>query len=195
MPAAGLITGIGFQEMLGANPYKLGVVGGGDSHNALQANEEFNYFGVHGNTDKTVEVRMASTGSVAGEPALFFGTPGATGVWAPENTREAIFDGIARRETYGTSGPLMRVRFFGGWEFQESDALNRLPAEAGYTKGVPMGGTLEARDRLWNRQKSRDVSRPDPVELILPDRISAGDTSSPTDNCRLETMLPARSHV
>ena len=45
--------------------------------------------------------------------------PGATGVWAPENTREAIFDGIKRKETFGTSGPLIRVRFFGGWDFRQ----------------------------------------------------------------------------
>ncbi len=62
----GLITGIGFQEKLGANPYKFGIVGGGDSHNAANPNEEFAYFGVHGNTDKTPEVRLGSTGSVAG---------------------------------------------------------------------------------------------------------------------------------
>ena len=101
-----LIDGVGLQEYLGANPFKYGIVGGGDSHIAASVNEEFNFPGVHGNTDKTAEVRLSSTGSVAGEAALAFGTPGATGVWAPENTREAIFDAIRRKETFGTSGPL-----------------------------------------------------------------------------------------
>jgi hypothetical protein len=63
-------------------------------------------------------------------------------VWALENTREALFDAMMRREVYGTTGPRMLVRFFGGWEFEEKDVLSRLPAEIGYSKGVPMGGDL-----------------------------------------------------
>jgi hypothetical protein len=65
-------------------------------------------------------------------------------VWATENTREAIFDAMKRRETYGTTGSRMIVRFFGGWEFVAADAGNRLPAAIGYGKGVPMGGDLAA---------------------------------------------------
>jgi len=138
----GLITGIGLQEMLGANPYKFGVVAGGDSHNAMQANEEFNYFGVHGNTDKTPQVRLGSTGSVAGEPARYFSTPATTAVWAPENTREAIFDGIRSKETYGTSGTFIRLRFFGGWKYSKNLVNDRNFVEKAYKGGVPMGGDL-----------------------------------------------------
>jgi hypothetical protein len=138
----GLITGIGFQEKLGANPYKLGIVGGGDSHDALQANEEFNYFGVHGNTDKTPEIRLGSTGSVAGEAARFFSTPATTAVWAPENTREAIFDGIKAKETYGTSGTFIRLRFFGGWGYPAHMVSDPASVQRGYDGGVPMGGDL-----------------------------------------------------
>lgn len=137
-----LTNGVGFQEMIGANPFKYGIVGGADSHNALQANEESNYFGVHGNTDRSPEVRLGSAGSVAGEPPLFFGTPGLTGVWAPENTREAIFDGIKRKETYGTSGTFIRLRFFGGWDFADDLVeQNDFVAQA-YNTGVPMGGDI-----------------------------------------------------
>ena len=139
-----LIDGVGFQEMLGVNPYKFGIVSGADTHNAASDNEEFNYFGVHGNTDKTPEVRMASTGSVAGEAAIMFGTPGATGVWAPENTRTAIFDAIKRKETFGTSGPLIRVRFFGGWGYPADLVEIDDFVEKGYANGVPMGGDLPA---------------------------------------------------
>ncbi|RPH98064.1 MAG: DUF3604 domain-containing protein, partial [Lysobacterales bacterium] len=67
---------------------------------------------------------------------------GYAGVWATENTRAALFDAIKRKETYATTGPRMVVRFFGGWDFTEADTRTRLPARAGYEKGVPMGGDL-----------------------------------------------------
>jgi hypothetical protein len=67
---------------------------------------------------------------------------GYAGVWATENTREAIFDAIMHKETYATTGSRMTVRFFGGWEFTEDDAKTRLPGAVGYEKGVPMGGDL-----------------------------------------------------
>ena len=137
-----LTDGVGFQEMLGANPFKYGIVSGSDSHNAISDNEEWNYVGVHGNTDKTPEVRLGSTGSVAGEAATKFGTPGATGVWAPENTREEIFDAIVRKETFGTSGPLIRVRFFGGWNYSGNLWDRKSPIGRAYDGGVPMGGDM-----------------------------------------------------
>jgi hypothetical protein len=67
---------------------------------------------------------------------------GYAAVWATENTREALFEAMMRKETYATTGPRMLVRFFGGWEFTAEDAMNRLPAAVGYMKGVPMGGDL-----------------------------------------------------
>ena len=138
----GLTNGVGFQEMLGANPYKFGIVGGSDSHNAANPNEEFDYFGVHGNTDKTPEVRLGSTGSVAGEPARFFSSAALTAVWAPENTRPAIFDAIRAKETYGTSGTFIRLRFFGGWDYAQDLVEDRDFIERAYGNGVPMGGDL-----------------------------------------------------
>ena len=67
---------------------------------------------------------------------------GYAAVWATENTREAIFDAMQRKEVYATTGPRMLVRFFGRFDFEAKDAQNRLPAKIGYTKGVPMGGDL-----------------------------------------------------
>ena len=148
----GLITGIGFQEKLGANPYKFGIVSGSDSHNALQPNDEFDYFGPHGNTDKTPRVRLSSSGSVAGEPARFFSTAGVTAVWAPENTREAIFDGIKAKETYGTSGTYIRLRFFGGWDYPKDLVMDKEFVKKAYAGGVPMGGDLPAR-------KAKDLAK------------------------------------
>jgi hypothetical protein len=138
----GLITGIGFQEMLGANPYKFGIVGGSDSHDAASDNEEFNYTGVHGNTDKTPKIRLTSTGSVAGEAARFFSTPTTTAVWAPENTREAIFDAIKKKETYATSGTFIRLRFFGGWDYPDDLVQDKEFVKKAYAGGVPMGGDM-----------------------------------------------------
>jgi hypothetical protein len=70
---------------------------------------------------------------------------GLAGVWATENTREAIFDAMERKEVYGTTGTRLAVRFFGGWHFTDQDLNSRQPAFAGYEKGVPMGGDLAAK--------------------------------------------------
>ena len=69
---------------------------------------------------------------------------GYAAVWASDNTREAIFDAMKRKEVYATTGPRMAVRFFGGFEFEAKDGQTRSPALVGYTKGVPMGGDLSA---------------------------------------------------
>jgi hypothetical protein len=137
-----LTNGVGYQEFLGVNPFKLGIVAGADAHTAFSDNEEFNYTGVHALTDDTPEKRLAGAQQTAGEPALNFGTPGATGVWADANTREAIFDGIRRKETTGSSGPLIRVRVFGGWDFSSTDLASDDWVSRGYSRGVPMGGDL-----------------------------------------------------
>ena len=139
-----LINGVGYQELLGVNPFKLGIVAGADAHTAFSDNEEFNYTGVHAQTDDTPEKRLAGAQQTAGEPAVNFGTPGATGVWADANTREAIFDGIRRKETTGSSGPLIRVRVFGGWDFTSADLEAQDWVHRGYSRGVPMGGDLPA---------------------------------------------------
>ena len=137
-----LTDGVGFQEMMGANPWKLGIVAGADSHDAFSDNEEFNYTGVHGNTDNTPKIRLTSGSTVAGEPPKHFGTPGTTAVWAPENTRTAIFDAIKNKETYGTSGTFIRLRFFGGWDYSEGLVKDKNFVQKAYKDGVPMGQDL-----------------------------------------------------
>lgn len=137
-----LINGVGYQEMLGVNPFKLGIVAGADAHTAFSDNEEFNYTGAHGLVDATAEARLSGAEQTAGEAAINFGTPGTTAVWAPENTREAIFDGIASKETYGTSGTFIRLRFFGGWDFKDGMTNGDDFVKTGYDAGVPMGQDL-----------------------------------------------------
>ncbi len=138
----GLTDGVGFQEMIGANPWKLGIVSGADSHDGFSDNEEFNYTGVHGNTDNSPRVRLTSGTTVAGEAPRNFTTPGTTAVWAPENTREAIFDGIKSKETYGTSGTFIKLRFFGGWAYPENLTQDKDFVAKAYAEGVPMGKDL-----------------------------------------------------
>jgi hypothetical protein len=140
-----LIDGVGWQESLGVNPHKFGIVAGADAHTSFSDNEEFNYTGVHGFNDYTPKARLSGAGQTAGEPAMVFGSPGATGVWAPENTRGEIFDAIKNKETFGTSGPLIRVRFFGGWEYPSDLHKDKDFVKKAYAGGVPMGGDLPAR--------------------------------------------------
>jgi len=137
-----LINGVGYQEYLGVNPFKYGIVSGADAHTAFSDNEEFNYTGAHGAVDATAKKRLSGAKQTAGEAAVNFGTPGATGVWAPENTREAIFDAMQRKETYGTSGPLIRLRFFGGWDYAKGLNEDKDFVKKAYKNGVPMGQDL-----------------------------------------------------
>ena len=141
-----LQIGLELEQELGVNPYKFGLIGATDSHTGLSTAGEDNFFGKHSGAEpnpERVNHPMAKIGDAeyAGWSMV---ASGYQGVWATENTREALFDAMMRKETYATTGPRMLVRFFGGWEFSETDAQGRLPADLGYTKGVPMGADLPA---------------------------------------------------
>ena len=141
-----LKTGLMLEQKLGVNPFKFGMVGGTDAHTGLTAVEEENFFGKHSGVEPEPN-RWKHIVIAAPDPKLNVmgwqqAAAGYAGVWATENTREAIFDAMKRKETYATTGPRMTVRFFGGWEFTDDDTNSRLPAGVGYAKGVPMGGDL-----------------------------------------------------
>jgi len=141
---SGLQVGLQLQRELGVNPYKFGMIGSTDSHTGLATAEEENFFGKHSGVEPSPEryrhpMAEAPTGRYE---SWAMASSGYAAVWARENTREAIFDAMMRKETYATTGSRMLVRFFGGWEFTEADAQHRLPADIGYTKGVPMGADL-----------------------------------------------------
>ena len=141
-----LKTGLRLEDKLGTNPYQFGMIGSTDSHTALATAEEENFFGKHSGGEPNKD-RYKHPMAKMGENEYKGYSPLASGwaaVWANENTRESIFDAMQRKETYATTGSRMIVRFFGGWEFEEKDANNRLPARVGYAKGVPMGGDLPA---------------------------------------------------
>ena len=143
---SGLKRGLEFEQKLGVNPYKFGMIGSTDSHTSLPAVEENNFFGKHSGVEPEPERAMHVV--LGGEGGKIMGydmaSSGYAAAWATDNTREAIFDAMMRRETYATTGSRMVVRFFGGWDFQAADAQSRLPADIGYRKGVPMGGDLPA---------------------------------------------------
>jgi hypothetical protein len=139
-----LKRGLALEKKFGTNPYKFGLAGATDSHTGLATAEEDNFFGK--STSVEPSARRIAHPFVKSKLGAWEGhklaSSGYQAVWATENTREAIFDAMRRKETYATTGPRMLVRFFGGWEFNEDDLRSRAPAFRGYEKGVPMGGDL-----------------------------------------------------
>ena len=141
-------NGLKLERELGTNPYRFGLVGSSDAHTGLAAMAEDNFFGKTTPQEPSPERMQAAfldnkeTGVTVMDWEV--GASGYAAVWATANTRESIWDAMQRKETYGTTGPRMIVRFFGGWDFVPSDAEDRLPAYTGYSKGVPMGADLGA---------------------------------------------------
>ena len=179
------LTGLQLEEAQGFNPFKFGLIGSSDSHNASYAGDESEFYSKLALLDGTAVMRgsvatNATDGagvldvrrcpetvatSTAGEDArpaeriwcgenagrfvdninVTWGASGLAGAWADENTREAIYDAFRRKETFGTSGPRMRVRFFAGYDYRD-DLIDRPDmVAAAYADGVPMGGDLVGR--------------------------------------------------
>jgi hypothetical protein len=138
----GLAEGMLLEEKLGSNPYKMGLVGGADSHSAYSNNEEFGFHGSHGATDDTPQKRLNPAMSPSGEPAAIVSTAGLTAVWAEENTRASLFDSMKAKETYGTSGTFIRLRFFGSWGYSKNLTTGRDFVKKAYAGGVTMGQDL-----------------------------------------------------
>ena len=138
--------GLKLEQQFGTNPYKFGLVGSTDAHTGLASIEEENFFGKTTPQEPSPE-RLRATFIHDQKTGIRImdwevTSSGYAAVWAKDNTREALFDAMQRRETYATTGSRMVVRFFGGWDFTQADAQSRNPAAAGYAKGVPMGGDL-----------------------------------------------------
>jgi hypothetical protein len=130
------------------NPFKYGFIGDTDTHNAAASNEEFNYTGKFAFENDAKDRLFGVKGQPPGQAQQVreFSSGGVAGVWAEKNTRGAIYDAMLRKETFATSGPLMKVRLFGGWDFGAADLGPGL-AKAGYARGVPMGGDLKGRGK------------------------------------------------
>ena len=142
-----LKRGLAFEKELGANPYKFGMVGSTDNHTALPTTREENWFGKAHIVEPTPERYQDVLIEAESDPSLSImatdlSASGLAAVWARENTREALFDAMARKEVYATTGTRMRVRVFAGWDFEEEEVLRPDFAAQGYARGVPMGDDL-----------------------------------------------------
>ncbi len=162
-----LKRGLVIESRLGTNPYKFGLIGATDSHTSLATAEEDNFFGKHSGAEPSAERMMHpfmqnENGTIMGWQQV---ASGLAAIWAAENTREAIFDAMQRKEVYGTTGPRMSLRMFGGWEYTEQDLNSRMPAVVGYEKGTPMGGSL--------RVKPENAKAPSFMVYALRDPIGA----------------------
>jgi hypothetical protein len=141
----GLLRGLKLSAELGANPYQFGMIGSTDAHTGLASAEENNFHGKMA-VDSTPEVKHEPRISGSDGPKGWnMAAQGLAAVWATENTRDAIVAAFKRREVYGTTGPRIAVRFFGGYEFSAADATAPDLAARGYAKGVSMGGELAPR--------------------------------------------------
>jgi len=169
----GLVEGMILEDKLGTNPFKMGIVSGADSHSAYSNNEEFGFNGSHGATDDTPQKRLHPGMSPSGEPASVVGTAGTTAVWAEENTRASIFDAMQSKETYGTSGTMIRLRFFGGWKYAKDLVKDKEFVKKAYAGGVPMGHDMAPKPggvkgptfAVW-AQKDPESGNLDRVQII-----------------------------
>ncbi len=141
-----LLDGLLLEAQGKGNPYKFGFIGDSDTHNAAASHEEFNYTGKFANEANREHRMKGLEGQPPGQAQQVreFSSGGLAGVWAESNTREAIFDAMMRKETFGTTGPHLTIRFFGGWEFGSADANSADFVRRGYSRGVAMGGELGA---------------------------------------------------
>ena len=162
-----LKLGLKEQARLRVNPFKFGMIGSTDSHTSLATADENNFWGKMA-SDEPHNNRMDRSTSYGWR----MNAAGYAAVWAEENTREALFSAMKRKEVYASTGPRMTVRFFGGWSYDKDDAFKPDLANIGYTKGVPMGGDLtnapkgEVPSFLIRAVKDPDGANLDRIQVI-----------------------------
>ena len=173
--------GLQYEEKIGVNPFKFGLIGSSDSHTSLATTTEDNFLGkvsVLEPSNKAIRFELQATGYWPdpkgrdyAKYARHTSASGLAAVWARENTREALFDAMQRKEVYATSGTRLKVRVFSGWDFKKED-LNRFDfARYGYDNGVPMGGDLvDAKGKtptfLIRAMRDSDWANLDRIQII-----------------------------
>ena len=168
-----LKRGLAIEERLGTNPYKFGLIGSTDSHTSLATAEENNFFGKNSTDEPTGIERGKIRLKKIGDGELMnweTSASGLTAVWAADNSREAIFDAMQRKEVYASTGPRITLRVFGGWDFDDKDLNAQSFASIGYEKGVPMGGDFTKKPRAAKSPKLMIAAMRDPIGANL-DRV------------------------
>jgi hypothetical protein len=175
------VNGLALQQKIGVNPFRYGVVGGGDIHTSIVSHEEYAHTGEHNLKSGTPEERLLQ--SLPGEPSkVEQGSAGLSNVWAESNTRKDIYDALERRETWATSGTRITVRLFGGFDFDGMTPANPDWVSKGYESGAPMGGDLPSAPdgvapsfMIW-AMKGPDDGNLDRVQLIKGWLDNSGET-------------------
>lgn len=167
-----LRSGISMAHSEGFNPLKFGVIGSSDSHNATSPSDEKGYTGKLPMMDGSAGLRTGAAGLGLDKmtPARKWGSGGLAAVWAPENTREALFDAMQRRETFATSGPRIVVSLFAGWGFPEGTAASANFDAIARENGVPMGSSLPE----MSGSDSDDRNPPTPQFVVVAERDPIG---------------------
>ena len=166
-----LKLGLELDAKLGANPYQSGLIGGSDGHVGVVSSREDNFFGEFANGLPSADRWKAPLAAINNDPTKGplvsvwnESASGLGGVWARENTREAIWDALKRKEVYATTGDRPVVRVFAGWNFAPTDRDRADFAANGYANGVPMGGNLAnapaGKRPVFLVQALRDAARP-----------------------------------
>jgi len=144
--------GLQYEKKLGVNPFKFGMIGSTDAHTSLATTTADNYFGKISAvepSDKPIRFEEMITGYLPDPKGRDYAirhyqtsAAGLAAVWARENTREALWDAMKRKEVFATTGTRLRVRVFAGYDFQPEEVDRWDFAKQGYSRGVPMGGDL-----------------------------------------------------
>jgi len=170
--------GLAYEQAFGANPFKFGLVGSTDSHTGLATAEENNFFGKvavlepSGGPERFQEPVIGRLSEGEKIYARQANAAGIAAVWARDNTREDLWDAMARKEVYATTGTRIKVRVFGGFDFEKEDLDRPDFARTGYSRGVPMGGDLEAAEKglsptfLLRAMRDPDGANLDRIQVI-----------------------------
>jgi len=195
-----LMRGLELAQQTGVNPYAFGMIGSSDSHSGVSGVEEDNFAG-----------KFPIDSYPGGKSSEL--TPGVTGwdmsaaglaaIWATENTREAIFDALRRREVYATTGPRISLRFFAGWKFTQADIRKRNIAAVGYAKGVPMGSELSGTSRPGKKSpgflimavKGANDANLDRIQVVKGWLDSGGVSHEKVFNVAASDNRPIRNNV
>jgi hypothetical protein len=178
---AALQRGMQYEQSLGVNPFKFGMIGSTDSHTSLATSEASNFFSkatpAEPGSPGRWEEKVTGFSQTEGGPDITIRSvqslsAGLAGVWAKDNTRESLWDAFKRKEVYATSGTRMSVRVFAGWDYSEGAVDSPNFVRIGYQGGVPMGGDLSTpaagnAPRLINQaQRDPDGANLDRVQII-----------------------------